>query len=100
VLHEAGATRGRRGPALRRAGRRLGGQRAVGGAQGSEDGVARGLEGLQVCRASRTVSASLAFLLAKAASDDIHLLIDDIEWLDETERDQIFAGNAQQLFKL
>jgi hypothetical protein len=32
--------------------------------------------------------------------DDIHLLIDDIEWLDETERDQIFAGNAQQLFKL
>jgi predicted TIM-barrel fold metal-dependent hydrolase len=31
--------------------------------------------------------------------DDIHLLIDDIEWLDETERDQIFAGNAQQLFK-
>jgi 4-oxalmesaconate hydratase len=32
--------------------------------------------------------------------DDIHLLIDDIEWLDETERDQVFAGNAQQLFKL
>lgn len=32
--------------------------------------------------------------------DDIHLLIDDIEWLDDTERDQIFAGNAQQLFKL
>lgn len=32
--------------------------------------------------------------------DDIHLLIGDIEWLDETERDQIFAGNAQALFKL
>ena len=32
--------------------------------------------------------------------DDIHLLIDDIEWLDDTERDQVFAGNAQQLFKL
>ena len=32
--------------------------------------------------------------------DDIHLLIEDIEWLDDTERDQIFAGNAQQLFKL
>jgi len=22
------------------------------------------------------------------------------EWLDDTERDQIFAGNAQQLFRL
>jgi 4-oxalmesaconate hydratase len=32
--------------------------------------------------------------------DDIHLLTEDIEWLDDAERDQIFAGNAQQLFKL
>jgi hypothetical protein len=30
---------------------------------------------------------------------DIHQLIDDIDWLDDTERDQIFAGSAQQLFK-
>ena len=33
-------------------------------------------------------------------ADDIHLLIEDIEWLDDAERDQVFAGNAQQLFKL
>ncbi len=32
--------------------------------------------------------------------DDIHLLIEGIEWLDDAERDQVFAGNAQQLFKL
>jgi 4-oxalmesaconate hydratase len=32
--------------------------------------------------------------------DDIHLLIDDTEWLDHTERDLVFAGNARQLFKL
>lgn len=32
--------------------------------------------------------------------DDIHLLIDDIDWLDETERDQIFAANARGLFRL
>ena len=32
--------------------------------------------------------------------DDIHLLIDDIDWLTDDERDQVFAGNAQQLFKL
>jgi 4-oxalmesaconate hydratase len=32
--------------------------------------------------------------------DDTHLLIEDIEWLDDAERDQIFADNAQQLFKL
>ena len=32
--------------------------------------------------------------------DDIHLLIEDIEWIDDAERDQVFAGNAQQLFKL
>jgi hypothetical protein len=31
--------------------------------------------------------------------DDIHLPIEDVEWLDGTERDQVFAGNAQQLFK-
>lgn len=32
--------------------------------------------------------------------DDIHLLIDDIDWLSDDERDQVFAGNAQRLFKL
>lgn len=32
--------------------------------------------------------------------DDIHLIIEDIERLNDTERDQMFGGNAQQLFKL
>ena len=32
--------------------------------------------------------------------DDIHLLIDDIEWLDETQRTQLFEGNARELFRL
>ena len=33
-------------------------------------------------------------------TDDIHLLIEDIGWLEDSEREQVFAGNAQQLFKL
>lgn len=32
--------------------------------------------------------------------DDIHLLIKDIEWLGESERKQLFEGNARQLFRL
>lgn len=32
--------------------------------------------------------------------DDIHLLIDDIEWLDDAERAQLFEGNARSLFKI
>jgi predicted TIM-barrel fold metal-dependent hydrolase len=32
--------------------------------------------------------------------DDIHLLIDDIEWLTDDERDQLFESNARQLFKI
>ena len=32
--------------------------------------------------------------------DDIHLLIDDIEWLDETQRLQLFESNARSLFRL
>ena len=32
--------------------------------------------------------------------DDIHLLIDDIEWLTDDERDRLFESNARQLFKI
>ena len=32
--------------------------------------------------------------------DDIHLLIDDIDWLTDDERDQLFESNARQLFKI
>ncbi|MFV0375172.1 amidohydrolase family protein [Microbacterium sp.] len=32
--------------------------------------------------------------------DDIHLLFDDIDWLDDESRDKVFAGNARQLFRL
>lgn len=32
--------------------------------------------------------------------DDIHLLIDDIDWLTADERDQLFESNARQLFKI
>ena len=32
--------------------------------------------------------------------DDIHLLIDDIEWLDDGQREQLFETNARKLFRL
>jgi len=32
--------------------------------------------------------------------DDIQLLIRDIEWLSDSEREAVFSGNAQQLFTL
>jgi predicted TIM-barrel fold metal-dependent hydrolase len=32
--------------------------------------------------------------------DDIHLLIDDIEWLDEGQRKQLFESNARELFRI
>lgn len=32
--------------------------------------------------------------------DDIHLLIDDIDWLDEGQRKQLFETNARELFRL
>ncbi|WP_329110663.1 amidohydrolase [Micromonospora sp. NBC_01699] len=32
--------------------------------------------------------------------DDIHLLIQDIDWLDDTDRSQLFETNARQLFRL
>jgi predicted TIM-barrel fold metal-dependent hydrolase len=32
--------------------------------------------------------------------DDIHLLIEDIEWLDEGQRKQILESNARELFRL
>lgn len=32
--------------------------------------------------------------------DDIHLLIDDIEWLSDQERDQLFESTARTLFKI
>jgi predicted TIM-barrel fold metal-dependent hydrolase len=32
--------------------------------------------------------------------DDIHLLIDDIEWLQDGERDQLFESNARKLFRI
>ena len=32
--------------------------------------------------------------------DDIHLLIDDIEWLDDDERDQLFETTARELFRI
>ncbi|MCW2697410.1 MAG: amidohydrolase [Modestobacter sp.] len=32
--------------------------------------------------------------------DDIHLLIEDIEWLDEGQRKQLFESNARELFRL
>lgn len=32
--------------------------------------------------------------------DDIHLLIDDIEWLDDSDRQQLFESNARELFRL
>lgn len=32
--------------------------------------------------------------------DDIHLLIDDIEWLTDDERSQVFETNARALFRL
>jgi predicted TIM-barrel fold metal-dependent hydrolase len=32
--------------------------------------------------------------------DDIHLLIDDIEWLSDGERNQLFESNARELFRL
>jgi predicted TIM-barrel fold metal-dependent hydrolase len=32
--------------------------------------------------------------------DDIHLLIEDIEWLDEGQREQLFETNARKLFRL
>lgn len=32
--------------------------------------------------------------------DDIHLLIGDIEWLTDDERDRLFESNARQLFKI
>jgi predicted TIM-barrel fold metal-dependent hydrolase len=32
--------------------------------------------------------------------DDIHLLIDDIDWLDEGQRKQLFESNARELFRL
>ena len=32
--------------------------------------------------------------------DDIHLLIDDIEWLTDDERDRLFESNARQIFKI
>ncbi|MGI5148044.1 amidohydrolase family protein [Plantactinospora sp. CA-294935] len=32
--------------------------------------------------------------------DDIHLLINDIEWLDDKQRTQLFETNARELFRL
>lgn len=32
--------------------------------------------------------------------DDIHLLIEDIEWLDKGQREQLFETNARKLFRL
>lgn len=32
--------------------------------------------------------------------DDIHLLIEDIEWLDDGQRKQLFESNARELFRL
>jgi predicted TIM-barrel fold metal-dependent hydrolase len=32
--------------------------------------------------------------------DDIHLLIEDIDWLDEGQRKQLFETNARELFRL
>lgn len=32
--------------------------------------------------------------------DDIHLLIADIEWLDEGQRKQLFESNARELFRI
>ncbi len=32
--------------------------------------------------------------------DDIHLLIEDIEWLDDGRRKQLFESNARELFRL
>ena len=32
--------------------------------------------------------------------DDIHLLIDDIDWLDDAQREQLFEGNARALFRI
>lgn len=32
--------------------------------------------------------------------DDIHLLIGDIDWLSDAERDQLFSANAHKLFRL
>ncbi len=32
--------------------------------------------------------------------DDIHLLIEDIDWLDDQQRDQLFEGNARALFRI
>lgn len=32
--------------------------------------------------------------------DDIHLLIDDIDWLGDDERTALFEGNARELFRL
>ena len=32
--------------------------------------------------------------------DDIHLLIEDIEWLDDGQRKQLFETNARELFRI
>ncbi|MCS5734525.1 amidohydrolase family protein [Herbiconiux daphne] len=32
--------------------------------------------------------------------DDIHLLIDDIDWLTDEQRDQLFESNARSIFRL
>ena len=32
--------------------------------------------------------------------DDIHLLIEDIDWLDDGEREQLFETNARELFRI
>jgi predicted TIM-barrel fold metal-dependent hydrolase len=32
--------------------------------------------------------------------DDIHLLIEDIDWLDDADREQLFETNARALFKI
>jgi predicted TIM-barrel fold metal-dependent hydrolase len=32
--------------------------------------------------------------------DDIHLLIEDIDWLDEGQRKQLFESNARELFRI
>jgi len=32
--------------------------------------------------------------------DDIHLLIEDIEWLDDGQRKQLFESNARELFRI
>ena len=32
--------------------------------------------------------------------DDIHLLIEDITWLDDGQRKQLFESNARELFRI